>query len=156
MNNKISRCRRLRERLSDFAAKYAGWESKWVQDHVAQCPRCQKRFGAIGKVELGLSLLKTEPHGLDLLAKANTKAVGVLKHSLRNSVPAERLRIARVEPGRLEVIAKYGRSVIGTAACFAILILLKVGIFSAMDNIEQQGEKAIAQYYSEHTGQDIG
>src|SRR5512146_1328201 len=101
------RCRQIRHRLADSLAERLGPEAPWVQKHVAQCPRCQKRLAALGQVDLALSLIKSQPHQLDLLMRANTAALRMLSRDLREAREAERLEEAPLEPGWLERCARY-------------------------------------------------
>jgi hypothetical protein len=109
----------------------------------------------LGRVELAISLLKSQPHRLDLLMRANTQAIGVLKHSLRATTKAQLLRNIRPEPGIFERCAKYKRSFINAAACIAIAVLLKSGAFSSAQAFESQGRKAVEHYYASQAGEDI-
>ena len=59
---------------------------------------------------MGLLLIKTQPHGADLLAKANRRAVDVLKHGLRELPKAEKLRHACPRPTLHERLGKYTQS----------------------------------------------
>jgi hypothetical protein len=150
-----SRCRQIRRRLEDSIARRFGPEAPWVQRHVAHCPRCQKRLAAIGKVDLALSIIKSQPHRLDLLTRANAAAVKMLKHSLREAAQAEKLEQAKSEPCLLERCARYRISVTNVAACVAILFLTKAGIFSSFDRLHTRGEAALKQYYSHQAGEDV-
>lgn len=150
-----SRCRQIRRRLADSMARRLGPEAPWVQRHAAHCPRCQKRLAAIGKVDLALSLIKSQPHQLDLLTRANSAAVRMLKHSLREAAQAEKLEQARPEPCLIERCARYRISVTNVAACVAILFLTKAGIFSSFDRLHTRGEAALKQYYTHQAGEDV-
>jgi hypothetical protein len=109
----------------------------------------------LGKVELAISLLKSQPHRLDLLMRANTQAIGVLKHSLRTTMKAEMLRKIQPEPGIFERCARYKRSFANAAACIAIAVLLKSGVFSSAQAFESQSRKAVEHYYASQAGEDI-
>jgi hypothetical protein len=85
-------CRQLIDRALRLLAESFSLDRRWIQNHIATCPRCQRRLARLGKVELAITLLKSRPHGLDLLMRANTQAIGVLKHSLRATTKAEYLR----------------------------------------------------------------
>ncbi len=126
-----SRCRQIRRRLADSMRLRLGSEAPWVQRHVAHCPRCQKRLAAVGKVDLALSIVKAQPHRLDLLMRANTAALRMLQHDLREAAEARQLEQDKSEPGLIERCARYRISATHLAACIAILFLTKAGIFSS-------------------------
>lgn len=126
-----------------------------MQGHIANCPRCRRRLISSGKVHLALSFMKTQPHGLDLLMRANEQAISVLKHSLRQEPKAQELKTRQPEPKPMEKYGRYGFSVGSLAACIAVLFLMKIGIFSSMDTVQNQGRKVMKQYYVNRIGQDL-
>jgi hypothetical protein len=148
-------CRQLKELINRFLIDKRMLDRQWVQNHVANCPRCQRRIMNLGKVELAISLLKSQPHRLDLLMRANTQAIGVLKHSLRTTTKAEHLRNVRPEPGIFEKCSRYKRSFANAAACIAIAVLMKSGTFSSGQAFENKGRKAVEHYYASQAGEDI-
>ena len=153
--NKDNCCRRLRNWFGRLIADKLTLDRHWIQDHIANCPRCQQRITHLGRVDLALSLLRSEPHTLDLLMRANTQAIGVLKHALRESAKAEKLRQVRPEPGILDVCAKYKRPLVNAAACIIIALLMKVSVFSSGGRFENQSRKAVENYYVKNVGDDL-
>lgn len=150
-----NQCRSLRAWLYTAMNKHIGPEAGWTRNHIAHCPRCQRRLVSAGKVHLALSFIKAQPHGLDLLMRANKQAVSVLKHSLRQEPKARTLKEKMPEPKPLEKYRKYGFSIGSLAACLAILILMKIGVFSSMDTVQNKGRKVFKQYYVRNVGQDL-
>ena len=150
-----NKCRRIRGWLYTTANKRFNPEAGWLKDHIVNCPKCRRRLVSCGKVNLALSFMKTQPHSLDLLMRANTQAIGVLKHSLRRAPKARKLRVILPEPKLLERFSKYGHSAVNMAACITILLLMKVGVFSSMDKFHTQGQKVFKQYYTKQVGEDL-
>lgn len=148
-------CRKIRRRLVDSMRRRLGPEASWVQRHVAHCPRCQKRLAALGKVDMALSIVKAQPHRLDLLMRANTAALRMLNHDLREAAKATELEQAQPEPCFLDRCGKYRNPITNVAACLAILFLTKAGIFSSFDKVHSQGQAALKQYYSTQAGEDV-
>ena len=148
-------CRRIRGWLYSAMNKHFGPKAGWLRGHISNCPRCQRRLVASGKVYLALSIIKTQPHGIDLLMRANEQAISVLKHSLRQEPKAQELKTRQPEPKPREKYAKYGFSIGSLAACIAVLVLMKIGVFSSMDTVQNQGRKAIKQYYVKQIGPDL-
>ena len=149
------KCKRIRDWLYEAVNSRIGIEAAWVQDHITSCPRCQRRLASAGKVNLAISIIKSQPHKLDLLMRANTQAIGVLKHSLRNAPKAQKLKTMLPNPKLLEKCGKYKNSLANAAACIAILLLMKAGIFSSMDKLQSQSQRVVKQYYVTHAGQDL-
>lgn len=150
-----NKCREIRDRLLRLVGSSLGLNSGWAQKHIANCPRCQSRIAGVGKVELALSLVKSQRHHLDLLMRANAQAVGVLKHSLREAPKAEKLKKTLPEPTVSERLSKYKHSAANVAACLAILFLTKIGIFSSMDRFQTRSQQVLKQYYANYVGQDL-
>jgi anti-sigma factor RsiW len=132
-----------------------GPEAPWVQRHVAHCPRCQKRLAGLGKVDLALSIIKSQPHRLDLLMRANSAAMRMLNHDAREATAAKELEQARPEPCFVERCGRYRNPVTNVAACIAILFLTKAGIFSSFDKVHARGEAALKQYYTTQAGEEV-
>jgi len=154
-DGRVNKCRQIRARLRKAIRSHFGPEADWVQNHIANCPRCQRRFASVGKVNLALSLMKSQPHNLDLLMRANAQAIGVLKHSLREAPRAKTLKNMQPEPKLLERCSKYESSTANVAACIIILFLMKTGVFSFMDKFQTEGQKVVKQYYVNQVGEDL-
>jgi hypothetical protein len=150
-----NQCRRIRTWLYAAMSRRFGPEASWLRNHIIHCPRCQRRLVSCGKVNLALSFIKSQPHGLDLLLRANTQAIAVLKHSLRREKKAQKLERKLPEPKLLERCGQYGHSAVNLAACIVILFLMKIGVFSSMDNLHTQGQKVLKQYYVNQVGADL-
>ena len=148
-------CRRLRQWLVTSLSRGLGPEAAWVQRHAADCPRCQRRIAALSKVELALSIVKSQPHQLDLLKRANTHAIGMLKHSLQEAKQARTLENLRPEPSFLERSGRYRHRLANIAACFAIVLLTRTGLFSSLDRVSTRGEEFMRQYYASQVGEDL-
>jgi len=147
-------CKTTRLHLADIG----GWlleNSPWIQRHLTTCPRCRQRLIGFNRLSTALTLLKTYPHQLDLLSQANTQAIKVLKHSLRNSPQAQILQKTRPEPKWFKRLTKYAHSLANAAACITILLMIRVGIFSSMDKLQSQGQESLKQYYAYHLGKDV-
>jgi len=87
--------------------------------------------------------------------RANAQAVGVLRHSFRQTPKAEKLKRTLPEPKLSEQLSKYKHSVANVAACFAILLLTKIGVFSSMEGLQTRSQEVLKQYYAGHIGQDL-
>ena len=153
--NKNNRCRQIRQWLYDAIKSRVGIESEWAQNHIASCSRCRQRLVSLGKVDLALSVIKNQPHNLDLLSKANTRAIGVLKNSLRETPGAQKLKTRLPKPTLYCRCKRYTSPVAHMAACITILMLAKTGIFASMDEFQTKGRETVKLYYSSQAGQDI-
>jgi hypothetical protein len=148
-------CRCIRAWLNRAINKHVGPHANWLRSHISHCPRCQRRLIASGRVHLALSFIKAQPHRLDLLMRANKQAISVLKHSLRQAPETQELKSKLPESKPLEKYGKYGFSIGSLAACLAILILMKIGVFSSMDTVQDRGRKVMKHYYVKQIGEDL-
>lgn len=155
VKTKIKDCRSIRVWLFNAVNNRIGLGADWVQNHIADCPKCQRRLAYVGKVNLALSIIKSQPHNLDLLMRANTQAIGVLQNSLRNVPKAQKLKAMLPEPKLLERCAKYKHSIANVAACITILFMMKIGIFSSMGKLQSQSQKIYKQYYATQGGEEL-
>lgn len=150
-----TKCRQVKNWLHQRMSRQIGPDAEWVQRHISNCTSCQLRFAAVGRVYLAISAVKCQPHRLDLLQRANTQAVAVLKHSLRTAQKAQQLKATQPEPTLLERAGTYKRPAANIAACAAILILAKIGVFSSMAGFQARGQEVVRQYYVAQVGEDL-
>jgi anti-sigma factor RsiW len=150
-----SLCRDIRRRLTASTYRRLGPGAAWVQKHVAQCPRCQRRLAALGKVDLALAVIRSQPHRLDLLLRANAAAVRMLSRPLREEAAAHELDQDKPAPPLAQWCARHQNTITHVAACIAILILTKVGIFSSFDKVNTRGQAVMKQYYTDRAGEDL-
>jgi hypothetical protein len=153
--NVKNKCRSMRERMQQAIAAKINLDTGYLAEHVATCTRCQKRLGNLSRVNLAMTLLKSQAHSLDLLTKANTQAINVLKHSLRETPKAELLKTAK--PG-LTIFEKYRRQtqpIFNAAACIMIIALFKAGIFTSIESSQKNGSTVARNYYAMHVGNEI-
>ncbi len=153
--NKNNKCRRIRGWLSGAINRHFDSDAQWLQKHIANCPRCQRRFVSYGKVNLAISSIKSQPHKLDLLMCANAQTIDVLKHSLRLAKKAGILKKIRPEPKFMEKYSRYTSSALNVAACMAILFLMKIGAFSSLNTLQTQGQNVMKKYYANRIGDDL-
>jgi hypothetical protein len=149
------KCKHFWGWLSKAISRQFDPDAQWLQAHIKNCPRCQRRFVSYGKVNLAISTIKSQPHRLDLLMCANVQTINVLKHSLRRAKKAGKLKTMRPEPKFVEKYSRYTSSALNIAACMAILLLMKIGVFSSMNMFQTQGQKVIKKYYANRIGDDL-
>lgn len=153
--NKNNKYKRIRNWLSEAVNRCIDPDSRWLQTHIASCPRCQQRFISYGKVNLAISAIKSQPHKLDLLTSANEQTIRILKHSLRNARETGKLKKIQPEINCLQKYSRYSSSLLNVAACVTIVLLMKIGVFSSMNIFQTQGQKAMQKYYANRIGNDL-
>lgn len=157
MNSKNTqpKCRTIRGWLFSAVGSRFGLDAPWVQKHIANCPRCRRRLAAAAKVNLAFSLIKSQSHQLDLLAKANQHTIRHLRRDVRDLPKAQKLKRAVPEPGIFERLSKYRGAVANIAACIAIMLMMKMGIFNSARKFQDDSRRAMHQYYSRNAGADL-
>ena len=155
MYPKKNKCAGFRQRLFGLLFSRLSLDQGWLSEHIANCPRCQKRLASVNRVNLSLMLLKSQTHQLDLLARANSAAVGILKHSLRNAPKAAQLQTALPHKSWTNDHYPLLSTVSRLAACLTIAVLFKAGILSSMAEFKHSGDAAVKQYYSARLDEDI-
>ena len=150
-----NKCKDLRRRLFDKLFRSLSLDSGWLAEHIADCKRCQQRLGHFGKVNVAFSLLKSQPHNLDLLMRANTQTVRVLKHGLRNSAKAAELKTQQPDLEPAEKCLRRNLPIFKAAACIAVILLLKTGIFTYMNRFQDKSASVIKHHYAKHLDQQM-
>jgi hypothetical protein len=106
-------------------------------------------------VELGLRVVKSRPHNLGLLQRANAEAVKMLTHELREAAKASELTNAEAEPPFLGRAGRHRHWLTNIAACLAILFLTRSGLFSSLNRLNAGGEAYVRHYYASQAGEDL-
>ena len=119
-----------------------------LTDHIATCPRCRKRLAMANRVELAMSLLKSQRHDLDLLARANAKAINVLKHPLRNAPQSTQLRRSKPDCTWLEKKGFVIEKILNVAACLFVIAMIRMGVTSSFVDVQSKGKTALHNYYA--------
>ncbi|MEN8128241.1 MAG: hypothetical protein ABFR90_10635 [Planctomycetota bacterium] len=119
-----------------------------LSDHVAECPKCQKRLAAINRIEIALMLMKSQPCKMGLLARANNKTLDVLTHSLRFGAKSTLLRQAVPDTNRLEKARPFIEKILNMAACLFVIVMIKSGISNSLLDYKEQGQAVIHNYYA--------
>ncbi len=159
-NHSENHCRLIRKGLfgaseTSRGAIFGGrnridFESPWVQRHIAGCTRCQRRFAHLGRVNLALSLLKSESQPLGLMTKANKATVQVLQRAVRETPAALNLKTALPNPTVFDHLRMARYQIGNLAACVSLLVLSKLGMFSSLAACQAEGKKAMEQYYAQY------
>lgn len=119
-----------------------------LSDHIAACPRCQKRLAMANRVELAIGLLKSQCHEMDLLARANAKAINVLNHSLRTAPQTAQLRRSQPDCSWLEKRSFVIEKILNVAACLFVIVMIRMGVTSSFMEMQSQGKNALHNYYA--------
>lgn len=147
-DNHTNCCHKIRKNRTGFLSGLRSRALERLNDHVAYCPRCQRRLAIVNRVEIAMMLMKTQPQDLGLLARANSKALDTLKHSLRNAPQSAALRTIQVNQSRFEKFRPGLERVLNVAACVFVVIMIKTGVSNSLLDYKEQGENVIHNYYA--------
>lgn len=153
--NNANRCRSMEKNPAGLWNGLRLRLTERLSDHVAHCPRCRQRLAMVNRVELALTLVQTQPLNVGLLARANNKALDILKHSLRNAPKSAALRIAKTDLSRLEKMRPGLERVLNAAACVFVIFMIKTGISRSLLDYKEQGEAVIKNYYARNLDSQI-
>ncbi len=123
--------------------------------HIISCHKCRKRMGIDTELEIGFSILRSQRKSTQLLAKANQRAIGVLKHSLGQRPEAVLLRSPKPKMSFAYHLARAGSAIKTAAACLVICLFLKVGLFSSLQDSQKTGRTVLRNYYARSVGDEI-
>jgi len=141
-------CRVLQQRKVGLFDSFRQHVQHRLIEHMANCPRCRKRLGLASRLEIALAMIKSQPHHIDLLQRANTQTLAVFAHALRYAPKSQTLRISRPEP----ILAVKNRSLIdrllNIAACLFVVLMMRSGIFHSLTSYKEQSEAVIHNYYA--------
>ena len=149
-NKTLNLCRKRRQLVTGWLETFKERLRLGLEDHIASCPRCQGRLVRVQRTENALKLLVTQPLTPGLLQKANQSALKVLRKDLREASCAETLRSACVRPDWTSRHHRVLETLFSAAACLAVLVLLKTGIFTRMRTIEHDGRCIMRNYYAQN------
>lgn len=147
-DNHTNHCREICKNQAGFWSGLRWSVLERLNDHVAYCPRCQRRLAIVNRVEIAMMLLKTQSQDIDLLARANSKALDAMKHSLRNAPQSAMLRTTQVGQNRFEKNHPGLERALNFAACVFVLVMIKTGVSNSLLDYKRQGEDVILNYYA--------
>ena len=148
MRNDKNQCRSVRNERCGVIRSIKMRLLQRLDDHVAECPKCQRRLAVLNRVEVALMLTKSQPYEMGLLARANNKALDVLTHSLRFGSKSTLLRQAKSDTNRIEKVCPFIERVLNVAACLFIIVMIKSGVSHSLLDYKEQGEAVIHNYYA--------
>ena len=149
-----NRCSRLRDKLIRPIESLISSDSNWLQSHLSHCSRCRKRFVDLSRVDFSLNILKSQPHSIDLLANANNKALGFLKHSLRYAPQAQTLRELKPKVKTIHRVTAIFTPLINAAACIGVVTIMRFGFFDSVKNFTDTGQQIVDNYYSQYIDEE--
>ena len=123
-----------------------------LREHALHCPHCRQRLLGVNRLQMGLTLMQTQVHAPDLLMRANRRAIAALSYTVRDLPQAEVLRHAQPKFPWRQRMARYGQSISHAAACLAVMLCLRLGIFQSVTKLQEGTQRMAQEYQAHHIG----
>jgi len=122
--------------------------------HVATCPGCAERVRRVNEVHASLMLLGSQPLPVNLHARANGRALRMLRRVTRASEAAARL--LRMRPNltpwqRAQV--HLARVSLGAVAA-GLMLMARVGILAGVEQTQSMGQALASAHWDRHIDPD--
>ena len=125
-----------------------------LSEHVGHCPACRAKVGRVNRVQASLTLLQTQALPPNLHARANGRALRLLRRAERASAAARELLCCRPDlPYWQRIQFHVTRVSCGVAATF-LLLMIRTGVLRAAEETREMGENLAAMYADHHVNPD--
>lgn len=127
-----------------------------LSTHIEQCPTCRAQVARFNRVQASLTLLRTQALPPNLHARANGRALRLLRRAERASAAARDLLRCRPDlPCWQRIQFHVTRLSCGVAATL-LLMMIRVTVVHAAEETRHMGETLAAMYADRHINPDGG
>lgn len=116
--------------------------------HMHDCAGCADHIRRMNEVFAALRLLTTQSAPPDLLARANGRALRMLRRAARASAAAQNLLRTRIRLSTWQRVQIHAARVSLSAAAALCMFLLRAGVLSGFEQTREVGE-ALSQLHRE-------
>ena len=144
--------------LNDWAGR-GGPLPASLAAHVAHCHACAAKVRQISQVHAALGLIRTEALPADLTARANGRALRMLRRAARATAAAERLLRMRPNLSIWQRTQIYAARFSLTAAAAGLTLIVRFGLFSGFEQTREMGRTLAMRHWERHidgTGEWLG
>jgi hypothetical protein len=125
-----------------------------LASHLLQCSGCAERVRRLSRVHSSLMLLRTQAAPADLSARANGRALRMLRRVARASAAANRLLRMRPDLGPWQRAQIHiARLSLGVAAAGLVLVT-RASIFTGIERTRELGESLATRHWERHIDPD--
>jgi len=125
-----------------------------LSEHVKRCAACQAQVDRVNRVQASLTLLQTQALPPNLHARANGRALRLLRRAERASAAARELLCCRPDlPYWQRIQFQVTRLTCGVAATF-LLLMIRTGVIHAAEETRDMGQTLAAMYADRHIDPD--
>lgn len=140
-------CRRVA--TDDWAARGGPLPTR-LAAHVAGCPDCAEMVRRVSHVHASLMLLRTQAAPADLNARANARALRMLRRAARASTAARRLLQMRPDLSRWQRTQIQVARLSLTAAAAVMMLVLRTGTLMGFEQTRLLTEQLAAAHWDRH------
>lgn len=135
--------------LNDWASRGGPLPTR-LAAHVAGCPGCAAKVRRVNEVHASLTLLRTQASPPELTARANGRALRMLRRAARASEAAERLLRMRPDLTPWQRAQVHMARVSLAAAAAIMLLILRTGTTLGFEKTRILGEQLAACHWERH------
>ena len=125
-----------------------------LTNHIATCSACAERVRRVNQVHAGLMLLRTDRVPTNTRARANAKALRMLRRAARASKAATRLLRMRPDLSPWQRAQVHLARVSLASAAAVLLVAMRIGIFSGFEHTRQLGQQLADAHWQRHIDPD--
>ena len=118
--------------------------------HVEHCPACADRVRRVSQVHASLTLLGSQPLPANLHARANGRALRMLRRVTRASAAAADLLRTRPNLSPWQRAQIYIARASLSAVAAMIVLIIRVGIISGFERTEALGQALASAHWDRH------
>jgi hypothetical protein len=118
--------------------------------HITSCPGCADKVRRINQVHASLMLLRTQAAPADLTARANGRALRMLRRAARASAAAQRLLVMRPGLNRWQRAQIHATRLSLTAAAAVVMLVVRAGTLMGFEQTRILGEQLAASHWERH------
>ena len=139
--------------LADWATR-GGPLPSGLAAHIEHCPACADRVRRVNQVHASLTLLGSQPLPANLHARANGRALRMLRRVTRASAAAANLLRMRPNLSPWQRAQLYIARASLSAVAAVIVLVVRVGIISGIERTEAMGQALAAAHWDRHIDPD--
>lgn len=125
-----------------------------LANHIAHCEACSEQVRRINRVHASLALLGNQPLPANLHARANGRALRMLRKATRASEAAGRLLRMRPDlPFWQRAQVHIARASMASAAAF-LVCMMRIGLLAGIEHTETMGQTLASAHWDRHIDPD--
>ncbi len=138
-----------RSDLARWSAKGGPMPAR-LADHIAECAGCAEQVRRVNRVHASLALLGSQPLPTNIHARANGRALRMLRRVTRASAAARHLLHMRPDLPFWQRAQIYVARFSLAAAVAALVFIVKLGVLTGIERTESLGQALASAHWDRH------